>query len=335
MAVAGYAIGAKEGRALPPGRVRLPPAVPGESPGRPPEEECPRQEDRRKTRLLLRHHDQARRRRLRLRRGIGPAPIRPRRARRAARPAALPRPSGYRFLPTTVNNVETLCAAARILEKGAVWFKAMGTARSAGTKVLSVSGDCKKPGVYEIPFGLTVRKLLEMAGGSDARAVQVGGPSGTLHLPGPVRPDDRLRGPGHGRIDHRHRPGPRPVRSRPQLHGILRRGIVRLVRPLPGGQSAAPAEAGKDHGRQGHALRYRRDRSLGQDDQGHEPLRPRADLAQPDPDDHPELPRDVRSQGRPGQGLHPRVRPGRSRSRPPRPSPAKPYIAHDPETAHE
>jgi [NiFe] hydrogenase diaphorase moiety large subunit len=87
--------------------------------------------------------------------------------------------SGYRFLPTTVNNVETLCAAARIMEKGASWFKEMGTARSAGTKVLSVSGDCKKPGVFEIPFGLTVRKLLEMAGGSDARAVQVGGPSGT------------------------------------------------------------------------------------------------------------------------------------------------------------
>jgi [NiFe] hydrogenase diaphorase moiety large subunit len=86
--------------------------------------------------------------------------------------------SGYLFRPTTVNNVETLCAAARILEKGAEWFKAMGTPRSAGTKVLSVSGDCKKPGVYEIEFGLTVRKLLQMAGGLDAQAVQVGGPSG-------------------------------------------------------------------------------------------------------------------------------------------------------------
>jgi [NiFe] hydrogenase diaphorase moiety large subunit len=87
--------------------------------------------------------------------------------------------SGYLFKPTTVNNVETLAAAARILEKGADWFKAMGTPRSAGTKVLSVSGDCKKPGVYEIEFGMTVRKLLEMAGGLDAQAVQVGGPSGT------------------------------------------------------------------------------------------------------------------------------------------------------------
>ncbi len=87
--------------------------------------------------------------------------------------------NGYLGHPTAVNNIETLCAAARILEKGADWFKAMGTARSAGTKLLSVSGDCRKPGVYEIAFGLPVADLLKMAGGSDALAVQVGGPSGT------------------------------------------------------------------------------------------------------------------------------------------------------------
>jgi [NiFe] hydrogenase diaphorase moiety large subunit len=86
---------------------------------------------------------------------------------------------GYFGHPTAVNNVETLCAAARILEKGPDWFKAMGTARSAGTKLLSVSGDCRKSGVYEIDLGLPVAELLKMAGGSDAMAVQVGGPSGT------------------------------------------------------------------------------------------------------------------------------------------------------------
>ncbi|MCX6559605.1 MAG: NAD(P)H-dependent oxidoreductase subunit E [Candidatus Aminicenantes bacterium] len=86
--------------------------------------------------------------------------------------------NGYFGRPTTVNNVETLCAAARILEKGADWFKALGTPRSSGTKLLSVSGDCRKPGVYEIPFGMSVAALLQAAGGSDARAVQVGGPSG-------------------------------------------------------------------------------------------------------------------------------------------------------------
>jgi [NiFe] hydrogenase diaphorase moiety large subunit len=86
--------------------------------------------------------------------------------------------NGYFGRPTTVNNVETLCAAARIMEKGADWFKALGTPRSSGTKLLSVSGDCAKPGVYEIPFGMSVSELLQAAGGRDARAVQVGGPSG-------------------------------------------------------------------------------------------------------------------------------------------------------------
>jgi [NiFe] hydrogenase diaphorase moiety large subunit len=85
---------------------------------------------------------------------------------------------GYNGLPTTVNNVETLCAAARILEQGSLWFRSLGTPKSTGTKLLSVSGDCKRPGVYEVEFGLAVQRLLEMAGGLDAQAVQVGGPSG-------------------------------------------------------------------------------------------------------------------------------------------------------------
>ena len=86
---------------------------------------------------------------------------------------------GYRDLPTTVNNVETLATAARILVEGAAWFKALGTAQSAGTKLLSVSGDCDRPGVYEVEYGLTVAELLEMAGAPEAKAVQVGGPSGS------------------------------------------------------------------------------------------------------------------------------------------------------------
>jgi len=91
--------------------------------------------------------------------------------------------TGYKNLPTTVNNVETLATAARILVEGAAWFKAMGTTQSAGTKLLSVSGDCERPGVYEVEYGLTVAGLLEMAGGAGAKAVQVGGPSGTCVAP--------------------------------------------------------------------------------------------------------------------------------------------------------
>ena len=86
---------------------------------------------------------------------------------------------GYECQPTTVNNVETLCAAARIMVHGGDWFRSFGTSRSAGTKLLSVSGDCERPGVYEVEFGLTVRELLKRVGATNTQAVQVGGPSGT------------------------------------------------------------------------------------------------------------------------------------------------------------
>jgi [NiFe] hydrogenase diaphorase moiety large subunit len=88
--------------------------------------------------------------------------------------------SGYLGHPTVVNNVETFCHAARILDCGAKWFFDMGTAGSHGTKLFSVSGDCINPGIYELPYGLSVRELLDMAGGEDAAAVLVGGPSGTM-----------------------------------------------------------------------------------------------------------------------------------------------------------
>ena len=87
---------------------------------------------------------------------------------------------GYFQKPTLVNNAETFCCASKIIEKGADWFSAIGTKESAGTKLLSISGDCKKPGVYEFQYGITIDKLLKEAGAKDTQAVQVGGPSGTL-----------------------------------------------------------------------------------------------------------------------------------------------------------
>jgi len=91
-----------------------------------------------------------------------------------------PAQRGYLGAPTVVNNVETFCCVARILEKGEGWFVEMGSAGSAGTKVLSVSGDCTSPGVFEVPFGTSLKAILEMAGGKNAAAVCVGGPSGTF-----------------------------------------------------------------------------------------------------------------------------------------------------------
>ncbi|MCM2310375.1 MAG: NAD(P)H-dependent oxidoreductase subunit E [Steroidobacteraceae bacterium] len=85
---------------------------------------------------------------------------------------------GYLGLPTIVNNVESYYAAGLILLHGADWFRARGTSRSSGTKLLSVSGDCALPGVYEYPLGVSVQQVLDDCGACDAIAVQVGGPSG-------------------------------------------------------------------------------------------------------------------------------------------------------------
>ncbi|MDD5365196.1 MAG: NAD(P)H-dependent oxidoreductase subunit E [Gallionellaceae bacterium] len=85
---------------------------------------------------------------------------------------------GYRQRPTVVDNVETLCAAALIAMRGGAGYRAIGTPKSAGTKLLSVSGDCARPGIYEYPFGVSVRQVLNDCGASDALAVQISGPSG-------------------------------------------------------------------------------------------------------------------------------------------------------------
>ena len=91
-----------------------------------------------------------------------------------------PAQHGYLGLPTSVNNVETLCAVAKILEEGPASFCEYGSKQSSGTKVLSVSGDCMRPGIYEVEFGTPLRQVLAMAGAEQAAAVQVGGPSGQM-----------------------------------------------------------------------------------------------------------------------------------------------------------
>ncbi len=85
---------------------------------------------------------------------------------------------GYLGMPTSVNNVETLAIASRIIEEGSAWFSAMGTDESTGTRLLSVSGDCDKPGIYEIEWGTTLNEVLSMIGANNARYVQISGPAG-------------------------------------------------------------------------------------------------------------------------------------------------------------
>jgi [NiFe] hydrogenase diaphorase moiety large subunit len=85
---------------------------------------------------------------------------------------------GYLGHPTIVNNVETFCAAGHIALQGGAWWAGIGTPKSTGTKIHSVSGDCERPGLYEYPFGTRIGRILEDCGARDTQAVQVGGPSG-------------------------------------------------------------------------------------------------------------------------------------------------------------
>lgn len=91
--------------------------------------------------------------------------------------------SGFKGRPTVVNNVETFLAAARVVQWGGHWLRGEGTERSAGSKILSVSGDCARPGIYEYPFGTPVRRVLLDCGAEQTQAVQVSGAAGTTLVP--------------------------------------------------------------------------------------------------------------------------------------------------------
>lgn len=82
--------------------------------------------------------------------------------------------------PTIINNVETFANVPLILERGADWYKSLGTADSAGVKVFSLSGRVRKPGNYELPFGTTFRELIYTYGGGvqDSRSVKAIMPAG-------------------------------------------------------------------------------------------------------------------------------------------------------------
>jgi [NiFe] hydrogenase diaphorase moiety large subunit len=86
--------------------------------------------------------------------------------------------TGFLGRPTSVNNVETLAAVSHIVLKGGSWFAKFGTDKSKGSKLFSVSGDCEKPGVYELPWGTKISELLKLVEAKNTKAVQVGGASG-------------------------------------------------------------------------------------------------------------------------------------------------------------
>ncbi|BBO71305.1 NADH-quinone oxidoreductase subunit F [Desulfosarcina alkanivorans] len=90
---------------------------------------------------------------------------------------------GLNSRPTVINNVKTLATVPPIVEKGADWFRGIGTPESPGTAVFSVVGNVTHPGLVEIPMGVTLRELIfDICGGipdkKQFKAVQIGGPSG-------------------------------------------------------------------------------------------------------------------------------------------------------------
>jgi NADH-quinone oxidoreductase subunit F len=86
--------------------------------------------------------------------------------------------------PTVINNVETLCTVPLIVGQGAAEYRKLGTEKSPGSKLFCVSGDVERTGVYEIPFGTTLRELLELAGGvkggKQLKSVLFGGAAGAF-----------------------------------------------------------------------------------------------------------------------------------------------------------
>jgi NADH-quinone oxidoreductase subunit F len=86
--------------------------------------------------------------------------------------------------PTVINNVETLANVLQIVREGGTAFAAIGTGQSTGPKLFCLSGNVVRPGVYEVPFGATLRQLIGLAGGVPGgrtiRAVLLGGAAGSF-----------------------------------------------------------------------------------------------------------------------------------------------------------
>jgi NADH:ubiquinone oxidoreductase subunit F (NADH-binding) len=88
--------------------------------------------------------------------------------------------SGLFGKPTIINNVETLMNIPPIIARGGAWFSGIGTAKSTGTKVFSVSGDVERPGVYEVVMGSSLSDVLNLAGAKEIKMVQIGGATGGI-----------------------------------------------------------------------------------------------------------------------------------------------------------
>ncbi len=93
-----------------------------------------------------------------------------------------PAKAGLWEKPTVLNNVETLANIPQIIVRGSEWFREVGTYRSPGTKIFSITGDIENVGCVEVPIGTTIKEIVNqigvVLGDKKLKAVQLGGPSG-------------------------------------------------------------------------------------------------------------------------------------------------------------
>lgn len=104
------------------------------------------------------------------------------RAEPLARPP-FPAVSGLQSSPTVINNVESLANLPDIILNGAEWFRSIGSEATPGTKLVSLAGAVRRPGLYEVPLGTSLGTILDEFGGGttgDLNALLVGGPSGSI-----------------------------------------------------------------------------------------------------------------------------------------------------------
>ena len=178
-----------------------------------------------------------------------------------------PAQAGVFGMPTTINNVETLCVPPHILTRGAEWYKglSLSSPKSTGTKLFSVCGHVQRPGNYEVTMGTPMRELIfDMAGGMrpgrTLKAVIPGGSSvpimSAAEVEGCAAGLRGHRGEGlDARLGRRHRDGRQHRHGEDDLalHEVLRPRVVRPVHPVPRGHGMDHQGARADPLREGQA----------------------------------------------------------------------------------
>jgi NADH-quinone oxidoreductase subunit F len=147
-----------------------------------------------------------------------------------------PAVAGLYASPTVINNVESIASVPSIIGNGAEWFSSMGTEKSKGFGIFSLSGHVAQPGQYEAPLGITLRTLIDLAGGMrNGHELKFWTPGGSHARAADLRRDHLRRA------------------RRPAVDGVLQARVLRQVHAVPRGHVVAGPDA--DQPRAGHRQR--------------------------------------------------------------------------------